>query len=289
MISGNPGFSISVLSGIGEYLGVLGMASDSAVKVTIIKRKVVKAAGHHGGAWKVAYADFVTAMMAFFLLMWLLNVSDAEMRDGLADYFSPTITVINTSGGGDGPFQGESLLSQNTLANDGVGQTGDPDKEEGSQDGSLLDIQETLSGASGDALDADPLMDHIATRLTDEGLIIEIFDLPGSPLFGGNTAVHNPILEKLSAMIGRIISHTANPVSISGHLAAGDVAPASLDPWLVSTDRANATRELLVASGLSGARLMRVTGEADRHPVTENGRDLRNRRIEVTLLRDFNQ
>ncbi len=280
-----------MLIGVGEYLGDLGMASDSAVNVTIIKRKTVKAAGHHGGAWKVAYADFVTAMMAFFLLMWLLNVSDAEMRDGLADYFSPTIQVFDTAGGGDGPFEGESLFSQNTLARDEIGQTGDPSRDEdvGAQDSSLWDVQEQLTGGSGDALDADPLMAHVATRLTDEGLIIEIFDLPGSPLFGGNTARHNPILEKLTAMIGRIISHTGNPVSVSGHLASGDVAPVGMDPWLVSSDRAHATRELLVGAGLSGTRLMRVTGEADRDPVTDDSRDMRNRRIEITLLRDFNQ
>ena len=84
------------------------------------------AGGHHGGAWKVAYADFVTAMMAFFLLMWLLSVTDEETRLGLADYFSPTIPIHSTRGGGDGPFDGESMFSQDVLAKDETGQKGDP-------------------------------------------------------------------------------------------------------------------------------------------------------------------
>ncbi|HET9068902.1 MAG TPA: flagellar motor protein MotB, partial [Amaricoccus sp.] len=75
--------------------------------VIIVKRKTVVEGGHHGGAWKVAYADFVTAMMAFFLLMWLLSTTDQETRLGLADYFSPTIPIHESRSGGDGPFDGD--------------------------------------------------------------------------------------------------------------------------------------------------------------------------------------
>ena len=91
------------------------MDRKSTGNVVIIRRKTVVAAGHHGGAWKVAYADFVTAMMAFFLLMWLLSVTDEQTRLGLADYFSPTIPIHQTRGGGDGPFDGESMFSQDVL------------------------------------------------------------------------------------------------------------------------------------------------------------------------------
>ena len=88
------------------------------------------AGGHHGGAWKVAYADFVTAMMAFFLLMWLLSTTDEQTRLGLADYFSPTVPIHETRGGGDGPFEGDSMFSQDVLARDETGQKGDPEKLE---------------------------------------------------------------------------------------------------------------------------------------------------------------
>ena len=87
----------------------------------IIKRKKVIAAGHHGGAWKVAYADFVTAMMAFFLLMWLLGATTEKQRKGIADYFNPTIPVNKVSGGGDGAFGGDSIFSENSLAQNGTG------------------------------------------------------------------------------------------------------------------------------------------------------------------------
>ena len=91
------------------------MAAQSNLAPVIIKRKKVIAGGHHGGAWKVAYADFVTAMMAFFMMMWLLNATTEQQRQGLADYFSPTIPINRVSGGGDGSFGGESIFSEETL------------------------------------------------------------------------------------------------------------------------------------------------------------------------------
>ena len=207
--------------------------------VIVIRRRTVVAGGHHGGAWKVAYADFVTAMMAFFLLMWLLSTTDEQTRLGLADYFSPTIPIHESRGGGDGPFDGDSMFSQDVLARDETGQTGDPERRaeagaaaasDGANDASLYDVEKALLGGSGDAMEADPLLAHIRTRITDEGLIIEVFDIEGSPLFDGAGATPNPIFGRLVAMIGRVLARTANPVAISGHLAAGDP-----DAWTVST------------------------------------------------------
>ncbi len=265
------------------------MARADTKNITIIKRKKVIAAAHHGGAWKVAYADFVTAMMAFFLLMWLLSVSDNETKLGLADYFSPSIPIHSTRGGGDGPFAGSSMLSQDVLARDETGQKGDPTKIDvpGSDDASLADIENALVGATGDAVDADPLLTHIRTRVTDEGLIIEIFDVAGSPLFADDTATPNPIMESLLAMLGRVLASTGNAVAITGHLASSDVGEGRADPWRLSADRAQLTRSLLVAAGLADARLDRVTGKADRSPSGETPDDQRNRRVEVTLLREF--
>ncbi len=266
------------------------MADTNERRPIIIRRKKVVAAGHHGGAWKVAYADFVTAMMAFFLLMWLLSVTDDATKLGLADYFSPTIPIHSTNGGGDGPFNGSSMFDQDVLAHDETGKQGDPEVKdvEGTPDESLAEIEEALfGGASGDALDADPLFKHIRTRLTDEGLIIDVFDVEDSPLFVGESDRPEPILEQLLAMIGRVLARTENPVAITGHLAVGDGAAAALDPWWISSNRAQRSRDMLVKAGIVDARLARVTGKADRSPVPDAAQAARNRRVEITLLRSF--
>ena len=110
----------------------------------IIKRKKIVAGGHHGGAWKVAYADFVTAMMAFFMLMWLLNATTEKQRKGIADYFNPTIPVNRVSGGGDGAFGGDSIFSEDTLVHNGTG---------ASQSRAMRERQ--ARGVSGVTLDED--------------------------------------------------------------------------------------------------------------------------------------
>ena len=99
-------------------------SSDDSVAPIIIKRKkIINSSTHHGGAWKVAYADFVTAMMAFFMLMWLLNATTEKQRKGLADYFSPTISINRISGGGREMFGGESVLANESLPHQGTGMT----------------------------------------------------------------------------------------------------------------------------------------------------------------------
>lgn len=264
---------------------------DKAANVTIIRRRTVVVGGHHGGAWKVAYADFVTAMMAFFLLMWLLSATDGATREGLADYFSPTIPIHSVKGGGDGPFEGVSMFGVEASI---VAPKPEPGRAEargqGEETRSLAQIQKALAATSGDAALADPLLRHIATRITDEGLIIEIFDVPGSPLYDARSARPNAILDRLLGMIGRVLARTRNPIAVAGHLAPGDVMGedgGAGDPWILSADRAQAARRLLVAAGVAERRLARVTGEADRSPATETPDDPRNRRVEVILLRAF--
>ena len=176
------------------------------------------------------------------------------------------------------------------LARDETGQKGDPEKltEAGADavdqasDQSLYDIEKALLGGSGDAMEADPLLEHIRTRVTDEGLIIEVFDIDGSPLFAADGTTPNPIFGRLVAMIGRVLARTTNPVAVSGHLATGDP-----EPWTVSTARAQLSRQLLETSGVDDARIDRVTGKADRAPVIDDPAAPRNRRVEITLLRHF--
>ena len=259
--------------------------------IVIVKRKTVVAGGHHGGAWKVAYADFVTAMMAFFLLMWLLSTTDEQTRLGLADYFSPTIPIHDSRSGGDGPFDGDSMFTQDVLSRDETGQKGDPERLDvpGTPDESLFEVEQELLGGSGDAMEADPLLQHIRTRVTDEGLIIEVFDIENSPLFDGPTSEPEPIFDDLVQMIGRVLSRTVNPVAVTGHLALGDVGRGGPDPWRLSSDRAQLARQLLTAAGVADARVSRVTGKSDRNPVADDPRVSRNRRNEITLLRKFDE
>lgn len=256
---------------------------DPKPRPLIVKRVKRVEAGHHGGAWKVAYADFVTAMMAFFLLMWLLSSTTEEQRQGIADYFSPNVALPASTTGGDGPFGGSSMFSDDSLAHDA---TSPPQgqAEAASTDQAFWDLEDELLGGSGDATEADPLLRHIRTRVTDEGLIIEIFDVEGSDLFGPSDDRPSAVLERLVAMIGRVIGRTANPVAVTGHLGAPHLEG---DLWLRSAARAHAVRHRLVQAGVVEARIARVTGKADRDPAAEDPADPRNRRIEVTLLRRF--
>ncbi|MEM6466635.1 MAG: flagellar motor protein MotB [Pseudomonadota bacterium] len=167
------------------------MTDKSNQPIIVKRKKVVAGDGHHGGAWKVAYADFVTAMMAFFLLMWLLNATTEEQRKGLADYFKPTIPVHRTSGGGDGPLGGDSAFAEQVMVQNGTGATREtPSSEdkargiEGStetqdENDSLTAVDTELLSISGESDVEDTIHEHIRTVVTDEGLIIELFELPG--------------------------------------------------------------------------------------------------------------
>jgi len=175
------------------------MADQRGNAPIIIKRKkIIASGGHHGGAWKVAYADFVTAMMAFFMLMWLLNATTEKQRKGIADYFNPTIPINRVSGGGEHVFGGDSVFSENVQPKNGTGASAEKPSTERqakgntgvstedinqkqSEDEAFAAIAEKLLGNSGESLVADSLLTHVHTRVTDEGLIIELFDFPNRP------------------------------------------------------------------------------------------------------------
>lgn len=269
----------------------------------IIKRKKVIAGGHHGGAWKVAYADFVTAMMAFFLLMWLLGATTEKQRKGIADYFHPTIPVNKVSGGGDGSFGGDSVFSENTLAKNGTGaglavqslppqaddeeaakMDEDAEKTSQSSDAVLQDIAEKLTGQAGESMVSDLLQRHVITKLTDEGLIVEIFDIPEAPLFI-DAATPTPVLTDVLRAISEVFRLATNEIAVQGHTAAVPLA-ARLNPvWELSAARADAVRALLEERGISPDRMQRIAGFADRKPVTKDALSIRNNRIEIILLR----
>ena len=275
------------------------MSDDSERPIIIKKKKVVAGGGHHGGAWKVAYADFVTAMMAFFMLMWLLNATTEQQRSGLADYFSPTIPVTRVSGGGDGAFGGDDIFSENTVAQEGSGATdarptegrqslgtvGSEYTDDDNSDEAMLDaIGQALASAGGDSTVVELVLDHIQTRLTDEGLIIEVFSRPGAPLFDSSG---EPVfwLPMLSDVLVDLFSTVTNQVAVEGHVATAPLVRASTDRFELSTANAARMRTLLQASGLPVSRLDRITGHGDSTPIMEDPLSIRNDRLELILLR----
>lgn len=269
--------------------------SGNEPNITIIKRKkVVAGGGHHGGAWKVAYADFVTAMMAFFLLMWLLNATTERQRKGIADYFTPTIALSPISGGGDGVLQGDALVSQESLARSGVGGREGPalDGEEPSAGpaandaAELADLETLLLGRSGESDVADDLLSHIVTRVTDEGLVIDIFAKEGRPLFDGGSPEPTPIMAEILDMVAEVLGLIENPLRITGHTDAAPFANDRYDNWRLSADRADAVRRSLIGNGVSSQRFDRISGEADRNlALPDAPLDPRNRRITLVIQR----
>ena len=273
------------------------MAAQSNAPIIIKKVKKGGGDGHHGGAWKVAYADFVTAMMAFFMLMWLLNATTEKQRKGIADYFSPTIPVNRVSGGGDGSFGGDSVFTEETLAQTGHG--GLPrhpgDSGEGTSAGDsgaeaaetamLEEVEEMLTGQAGESMLGDKAMRHIVTQVTDEGLVIELFDLAGEPLFEDGTAVPMPVLAELAGMMARVFALVSNDVALGGHVRAQPIVVAENPSWDLSAERAAMMRKLLETEGFASDRVQRVTGHADRDPAARNPMAVRNNRIELILLR----
>ena len=267
--------------------------------IIIKRKKVIAGGGHHGGAWKVAYADFVTAMMAFFMLMWLLNATTEQQRKGIADYFSPTIPINRISGGGDGALNGESVQSRQNGAYDG---TGGPDQQPAAlpfselraamPDGDPADvaglrtIETQLMGIGGESLVSEEALRHVVTRLTDEGLVIEVFSLPDVPIFRIGTAEPEPITAEILAMIARLTEAVANPVAVAAYLNTRPVVLADNPVWDLSVGRAGAVRAALEDGGIDPVRMRRQTGHADHEPLTLDPSEPRNERIEIILLRE---
>jgi len=275
-------------------------AQANAAPVIIKRKKVVGGGGHHGGAWKVAYADFVTAMMAFFMLMWLLNATTEQQRKGIADYFSPTIPINRISGGGDGAFGGDSIFSEETLPRTGTGGTqvrtsneqnarGDSGSDTGPERGeaeTLKVVEDALMGRGGESSVIENALRHVITRITDEGLVIELFELEDVPLFEGPDETPTQLLRDLTALIAGVSRAVSNDIAVEGHVRSSPIVLAESNVWGRSAGRATTVRLLLEDSGVDTKRIDRVTGHADREPIAQNTMAERNDRVEIILLRD---
>ena len=271
----------------------------------IIVRKVVGDGdhGHHGGAWKVAYADFVTAMMAFFLLMWLLGATTERQRNSIADYFSPTLVETKReSAGSNGLLGGASLMDKDSYpfksAQTGTRALTVPADARGgpvSGQGNKLrneDMQnfKRLSHQLQTQLGTDPRFRKIAKQVrftpTREGLRIDLIDDADYSMFALGTTALNPEAAALIHTVAQAVRPMPNQLSIRGHtdsLGYGDRR--TMNNWMLSSGRAEATRRKLGVGGVMEGRFDRIEGVADRDPyIAKDPVDPRNRRVSITLL-----
>lgn len=258
--------------------------TEAVVRPIIIKKKIVKADGHHGGAWKVAYADFVTAMMAFFLLMWLLNATTEEQRKGIADYFNPNIPLAAVSGGGSDALSGDSLFTEDTLAKSGTGAVANDGKDTNGDKKSYNEEQVAALNASIKS-DNEALSEHISLKMSPEGLVIELVDSAEKPLFSIGDASPSPILNELLSVVASSFGSVKNNIKIAGHtdsLAFSNKTGYS--NWELSTDRANTARRVLIDYGFPHSQITEVSGKANTDPVSDDPSAPQNRRISITLL-----
>jgi chemotaxis protein MotB len=257
------------------------MARSDNVRPVIIKRKkVVAGGGHHGGAWKVAYADFVTAMMAFFLMLWLLGSVSEDQRKGIADYFSPTLSIQSHSAGSNGMLGGQSISVVESITDRVATQA-----EFEAEARLLEEVSEALQALAGHSIENELALEHVLIRLTDEGLVVEIFDLPDRPLFTARSADPEPVLRHLVPLIAQSFELVQNEIAIAAHSAAMPSVLRENPVWPMTLARADTLRQMVGAAIEQTGRIQRATGHADRSPVDPNPMAVRNNRLELTLLR----
>ncbi|MBW7922739.1 MAG: flagellar motor protein MotB [Rubellimicrobium sp.] len=275
------------------------MAAGSNAPIIVRRRRIIDEDDSHGGAWKIAYADFVTAMMAFFMVLWLIGSTTEDQRKGIADYFAPSTRISSITGSSDSIFGGDSPGSLDTLADTGEsfshGVAGEADyaqfdDAEGTSafaaagTMTLEDLADALLGRGGESVLSDAARRHVVTRLADDGLVIEVFALPGAPLFERGAEPTPTTAEILTALAG-LSALVVNPLAIADHVPSQPVILAQSPVWRLSADRADRVRQLLEAGGLDSRRIRRLTGHGDRQPAAADPLAVRNDRFEVTFLR----
>jgi len=265
----------------------------------IVKKIIVEGhGGHHGGAWKVAYADFVTAMMAFFLLLWILGATTEKQRKGIADYFTPTmIQMKQKSAGSNGVMGGDSIVSADNYPHRAAqtgsksltipkGAQGGPSEAERAREKRRFGV---LARMLLDRIKKDPALKKFAQniRFTDtrEGLRIDLVDKSDFSMFAVGTNALNPEARLLMNQVAQIVQAAPNPVIVRGHTDALPYArDRTVNNWTLSSGRAEATRQALALAGVPGNRFYRIEGVADREPYIPADRyDPRNRRMSITL------
>ncbi|TDR73816.1 flagellar motor protein MotB [Paludibacterium purpuratum] len=261
--------------------------ADESQRPIIVKRIKKGGHGHHGGAWKIAYADFVTAMMAFFLLMWLLGSVSQGTLDGIAEYFKTPLKVALSGGQGAGDAT-SVIKGGGTDLTRKAGQvkkspTSDPAKEKAQ----LTQLQQKIQKTIDASVQLKVYKNQLKLEMTPEGLRIQIVDDQNRPMFASGSSTLLPATSALLQALAKDLNQLPNRLSISGHT---DSTPYSgglggYSNWELSADRANAARRELVAGSLGADKVLRVVGLADADPLIHS--DVfaaENRRITIVVL-----
>jgi len=279
------------------------MAGDTKKLQPIIVKRIKKGGhGYHGGAWKIAYADFVTAMMAFFLLMWLLGSTTEGDKKGIADYFnSPLKIALLASGSGAGDAShivkgGGKDLSSTT----GQVKGGDMDAQRNTinlhklkqeqvraEIARLEDLKKKVEAKIAANMRLAAMAEQIRLDMTRDGLRIQIVDEQNRPMFASGSAVVQPYMRELLHEIGQLLTDVPNRLTLEGHTDAMPFAGGErgYSNWELSADRANASRRELVTGGLADDRVLRVQGLASSQPFdSADPRAASNRRISIIVM-----
>ena len=269
--------------------------------ILIKKVKKVVAGGHHGGAWKVAYADFVTAMMAFFLLMWLLGSTTEGDRKGIADYFSNPVKISMMGGSGAGDATsiiqggGNSLTETSGQQNKGRSETVDEKlrqkalkaeqmrAEQARLNALKAKVQEVIANDNR----LSKYQSQLRLDLTAEGLRIQIVDDQNRPMFASGSETVEGYMRDVLRAIGFVLADVPNRLTIEGHTDAKPFVggEAGYSNWELSADRANASRRELITGGLKGDRVLRVQGLAASMLFdAQNPESPLNRRISIIVM-----
>ncbi|UCV15925.1 flagellar motor protein MotB [Quatrionicoccus australiensis] len=275
--------------------------SDDSTRPIVIKRKKVVAGGAHGGAWKIAYADFVTAMMAFFLLMWLLGSTAKGDLQGIADFFQNPLKVAQQGGSGSG--DATSILQgggKDLTRQAGQVKSGDVEKKretsfskEAQADFRRKEQErlETLKADIEKMIEQSPQLAQFKKQMlldiTSEGLRIQIVDEQNRPMFDSSSADLKPYTRDILRQIGKALNGVSNRISLAGHTDAAQFSGGErgFSNWELSANRANASRRELVVGGMDDAKVLRVVGLASTVLFDKNDPlGSVNRRISIVVL-----
>jgi chemotaxis protein MotB len=259
------------------------MADEETKQPIIIKKKKAGHGGHHGGAWKVAYADFVTAMMAFFLVMWLVSQSDA-VKQAVQGYFNDPVGFMKKAG--KGALQGSSAPIKDFKGN--LAQQLKDEKK------MLTEAGDKIKEAIQKSADIEKLKDFVEIEMTPEGLRIQLIDAAAnsdsSIFFDLGSAQLKPRTRLLLSAIAEELGHLPNHIVIEGHTDARPMSSVTYSNWELSADRANSARRLMEESGLKDRQVIGIRGYADVQLKFRSAPDdARNRRVAIIVLNEVRE
>ena len=270
------------------------MSSAQDLRPIVIKKAKSHAKPHGNHSWKIAYADFMTAMMALFLVLWLLSSASPKTLVGVADYFKTPLKVAIA--GGDKSSLSKSVIpggGKDPMAKDGevMRATSNESDAQRRRDQMESDRLRALKGRLEQIIDNNPTLRQFRPQLlldiTSEGLRIQILDTQNRPMFRTGSAAVEPYMRTILREIGPVLNEMPNKVSLSGHTDSATYmgGERAYSNWELSADRANASRQELIAGGMQGGKVLRVLGLADTMPLEKNDPLApTNRRISIVVL-----